>query len=300
MNVEGELAHRKAVFPYASIRQGEEPEVFIYKEINGSALKLLMLRPDKWSSGDRRTAVVWIHGGGWGSGDPEVFIPHCRYLSRRGAVAFSVQYRLTNADSGVGVADCLMDCRAAIRYIREQSARFGIDPARIVVAGDSAGGHLAACLGTSIGAEEADTEDEYSRVNAVIICNGIVDMTMKWRDVLQAVGALPAGKESEAIQEWFAIREQARQLSPLYHVHSGLPPVLIMHGLQDQTVSPEQSVRYYEAQLACGNTATLVLFPQSKHAFVLFDYTAAVEETMLALGEIDAFLVDNKFLEIQQ
>jgi acetyl esterase len=280
----------------------EEPRIGVietlsYKRVGTVQLKLLIAKPK-----------------GWTSGEPEQFVRHCRMMAERGAVAFSVEYRLLESsdnrspnDSGeisassdnerirtaaLGfaecLADCLADCEDAVRYIRERSDELGIDPNRIVAAGDSAGGYLAACLGTM---EESVGGNSISpQVNAVINCNGIVDLTGKWRSKLQPASVQGNESDEEAVRVWYDMRETAMRLSPLFRVRAGLPPSLTIHGLLDRTVEPEQAVRFVEAHRACGNEAQLVLLPRFKHAFILFDYTALEDETMLALSEIELFL----------
>jgi acetyl esterase len=273
-----------------------------YKTVAGKNLQLLCICPVDWNETDHRTAVVWIHGGGWTSGSADMFIPHCEYFAKRGAVAFSIQYRLadklTGENSGVSpavtVADCLTDCKSAIRYLRKHAGELGIDPSRIVVAGDSAGGHLAACLGTI---REFDAPDEdlsiSSMADVVIDCNGIVDMTLKWK---QMIPETLLEKSEDEVARWLIRHELAKRLSPYYHVSAGQPPILILHGLKDATVVPEDSVKYYEAHLAAGNQAKLELYPESKHAFILYNYTATVAEIERAIAHIDDFLESLKLL----
>ncbi|QGQ95023.1 alpha/beta hydrolase [Paenibacillus psychroresistens] len=276
---------------------------FVYKTVSGTELRMLCTRPTDWQETDNRSAVVWIHGGGWTGGNAEMFIPHCDYFARRGAVSFSVQYRLADQLTGekmptlpaVTVADCLTDCKTAIRYLRKHARTLGIDPKRIVVAGDSAGGHLAASLGTI---REYDAPNEElsisSKADVVIDCNGIVDMTLYWKQMIPNVWV--HGESEDEISSWLARNELAKSLSPYYHVASGQPPVLILQGLQDTIVVPEDSVKYYEAHKKAGNHVKLVLYPESKHAFILYNYTATEAEVDRALAHIDEFLVTLGFL----
>lgn len=90
-------------------------------------------------------ALVWIHGGAWRGGDANVFWPHARYFAQRGLASFSIGYRKV-APGGPTIQDALADTRAAVTHLLTQAAIYGVDPTRVVVAGDSAGGHLTACL----------------------------------------------------------------------------------------------------------------------------------------------------------
>ncbi|MHA6481946.1 alpha/beta hydrolase [Paenibacillus sp. strain BS8-2] len=282
--------------PVERLLDGAEPETLIYKSIGDLDLRLLVMKPAGWRQEDQRPVILWIHGGGWSGGQPEQFVPHSRYTALRGAVGVCVQYRLIPRAESVPVAnpsfaaskveDCLSDCLDALTFLREHAAELGINPERIVVAGDSAGGHLAACLGTL-------PEGSPLHPFAVVNCNGIVDVTDKWRHSARGslLGTELLDKE-EAVRDWFQQREEMRLISPLQRARTGQPPSLTLHGLLDRTVEAEQSVRYVETHRSLGNDARLILYPRSKHAFILFGYTAAVEESLEALGDIDRFLAD--------
>lgn len=282
---------------------GKQPEYVVYKEVNESKLNLLVLKPEGWREGDKRTAIVWIHGGGWTSGTPDYFVPHSRYFAKRGAVCFSVQYRLAKRTSetegnedGSTVAECFEDCKSAIRFIRKNAARFGIDPDRIVAGGDSAGGHLAVSLGTLKGFDAQQDDLSISAVpNAVVDCNGIIDMTLKWKKMIPY--AFQAGNSAGEVECWNERQELACALSPIYNIRNGQPPVLIMQGLMDTVVEPEDSYRYYKAVKAAGNEAELVLLPNARHAFVLFNYSSTEDELTQIIRVIDEYIINLGFLE---
>ncbi len=212
-------------------------------------------------SGTPKPAVIWIHGGGWRGGNPEMFFPHARYYAGRGAVGISIQYRLGN------VADCVADTKAAIQYIRAHAAELGVDKDKIVAMGDSAGGHLAAMLGTA------------GLVNAVAAYNPITDMTdPAWVKMTANLG-------------------EAQALSPLYLERPGLPPFLVLHGLNDTVVSPDHARRFCAGMKAAGNRCDLALYEGEKHAFVVPKYTASDATVVRAIREGDQFLVSLNILQ---
>ncbi|WP_171628608.1 alpha/beta hydrolase [Paenibacillus plantarum] len=281
---------------------GSPYETIVYKEAAGYQLRLLVCRPDEWSAADARSAVVWIHGGGWRGGRPEMLLRHCRLFAARGAVTFSVEYRLmTNEGHDVesgkahGVETCIEDCRSAMRFIRLHAAELGINPNRIAVVGDSAGGHLALSLAT-IDCYDAPGEDTSvtAMANAVVNCNGIVDFTGRWKAAVPVVDVEKVG--GDPVRAWMIRHEQAKALSPLNHVSAGQPPMLIMQGLLDVTVVPEEAVRFYEAYTEAGNEAELVLYPHLAHAFVLFDYKTEEKEVLKVIARIDQFLTRYDYL----
>jgi acetyl esterase/lipase len=130
-----------------------EPREIVYKTADNVKLQVHVYTAEGRAPGEKRPAILMIHGGGWGSPGPFLTAPHCRYFALRGLVAVNVEYRLVKKGSAVRIADCVADCRDALRMVRQKAAGLGIDPERIAVAGDSAGGHLAVlgagCQGVS-------------------------------------------------------------------------------------------------------------------------------------------------------
>ena len=98
-----------------------------------------------------RTAVLYFHSGAFIAGHRSMGAGMCSWLASHGAVCFSASYRLTN--SGDGVSGCIEDAWASLRWLRANAARLNIDPKKIVIAGDGAGGLLATALGTGLGAD---------------------------------------------------------------------------------------------------------------------------------------------------
>ena len=114
-----------------------------FPSFDGEQISLLLARP---AGGEARPCVVFLHGGAWRFGLADSYARHAEYDVSRGAVGVSVEYRL--ATEGRTVHHCIRDCVAAMRYLRENAAALGILPHKICVCGESAGGHLALCLGT--------------------------------------------------------------------------------------------------------------------------------------------------------
>lgn len=243
-----------AAIRVAELFEGSSPDIMQYKP----GLNLFQVKPKDWKSGDKRTAVVWIHGGGWTSGEPGRFLPNAKYFALRGAVGFTVQYRLVKP-GGPSVTDAVNDVKDALAYIRLHAAELGVNPQRLVAAGDSAGGHLA-----MMAADAAD---------AIIDCDGIPDMGGKWRDRLQP-------------------NEDPKKLSPLFLIGPKTPPTLILHGLADTVVPVEESKKYYRALLAAKVRAKMITWPDAQHAFVVTRHTASDADVERALYAIDDFLVE--------
>ncbi|MEY3897512.1 MAG: hypothetical protein RLZZ214_3033 [Verrucomicrobiota bacterium] len=266
------------------------PETVVVKRVGDQEVKLELFRPTRVPEGERHPAILWIHGGAWVGGTTEATTPHARYFAERGMFAANLVYRLASPGK-VTVADCLADCRSAMTYLREHAADLGIDPDRIAVAGDSAGGHLAAALGT------LPDEDISSRPNAMLLFNPIVDMTEgDW--IRYAVGGaalankkspLPAAPEDVAL---------ARSLSPIFHIKSGQAPSIILHGRADHVVSVIQAERFAAASRAAGSRCDRVIYEDNiGHAFVLAGYRWPEPVVVEAIRAGDRFLVSLGWLK---
>ena len=288
-------AFSAGAMPMAELMDNPPPLARVFKTTGTGDLKLFYFTPPDWKAADRLTAVLWIHGGGWTSGTAEVFFPAARYFAARGAVGFSISYRLVTTN-GVTVADCIADCKSAIRYLRAHAAEFGIDPQRVVVAGDSAGGHLAACLGTLDGFDAAGDDLKISaRADVMVLFNPIVDMTAGgW--LRSAVGGKFLADKKTPVPPSPENLALARSLSPLFHVHANQPPTLLMHGLDDTIVSPDQARQFAAAMKAAGNRCDLVLLAHARHAFVVPRYRATEPAVVSVMRQMDQFLISLKLL----
>jgi acetyl esterase len=263
----------------------------IYKKVGQTELKMYIFTPSDMKRDDRRPAIIWIHGGGWTGGTLDGFMLHARYFANRGIVGVNISYRLVRPE-GPFITDCLADCKSAVRYIRVHAAELGIDPERIAVAGDSAGGHLAACLGVIEGFDDPSDNLSISAVpNAMILYNPIVDMTENgWIKYIIGGAALEKNPSSESLKPAPEKLELARKLSPVFNVRSGQPPTLLMHGLDDVIVTPQQARRFADAMKRQGNRCDLILLEKTGHAFVVPKWKAPEQVVVNAVRAADVFL----------
>jgi acetyl esterase/lipase len=212
-------------------------------------------------TGAPRPLMVWIHGGGWFSGDKAT--PPGMGLLLRGFNVASINYRLSS--EAIFPAQ-IFDCKAAIRFLRAHAAEYGIDPTRIGVWGDSAGGQLASLLGTTNG------RAEYEGIEGVLGVSSKVEAVCDWfgpSDFLQTSDI--HGPSAIAVRQLFGGMlttrlETAAFASPAEQVgRAPLPPFLIMHGDQDPLVPVHQSQVLYDRLRLAGDSVRFMVVSHSGH-----------------------------------
>lgn len=244
-----------------------------YARPDGKALLMDLRVPD---GGGPFPVILYLRSGAWITGD-RFGGPAIRQASRGYAVA-SIDYRL--APGAVWPAQ-IEDCKTAVRWLGANAARFRLDPNRIGVFGTSAGGHLAAILGTSReepSLEGADLGNPQfsSSVKAVVDLYGPTDLLAMDAQKLPCYPGLSANASYMppsllmgcAIQ---SCQEKTMTANPITYVTPDDPPFLIMQGQADCLVPRQQSQLLYDALRASGVNATLVLLPTAGHADDQFD-----------------------------
>ncbi len=231
-------------------------ESVIYKSTPQGDLELHIFYPNGEKKGRDRTAVVQFFGGGWVSGNPNQFYQQSAYYAQQGMVAISVDYRVSQKH-GTTPFECVEDAKSAVRWVRQNAKKLGIDPNKIVASGGSAGGHIAACTALIEGLECEDEKLKISSVpNALVLFNPVLDTTERGYGSDKLVG-----KET--------------LISPTHHVREGLPPTIIMHGTKDVTVPFSNATEFREAMVECGNICELVIFAGVGHGFFNGSYFRA-------------------------
>lgn len=223
-----------------------------------------LLLPEKPATDQPLPVVVLIHGGGWQNGDKRSGTVQGASLVRTGHyAAVSLGYRLTGEARWPAQ---IHDCKAAIRWIRAQAGRYNLDPQRIGVIGSSAGGHLAAMLGTS--GDEAALEGDLgkhqktsSRVQCVVDLFGPTDLVKLSRSSDPPHGAV-ARLLGGVVRE---NRELAHAASPITYVSRDDPPFLLIHGTQDTIVPYDQSELLQDALATAGVDSLLLRVEGGSH-----------------------------------
>jgi len=251
------------------------PVIRIYKTVGATTLDAHVFPAAGAKPGEKRPAFLFFHGGGWAAGMPEWGYGSCRRYSERGLVGISFEYRL-RWRHGTTPIESVADAKSAVRWVRTHAAELGIDPERIVVAGFSAGGHLAAAAGILPGFDEAG-EDTSAKVApaAMVLMSAAVDVA-----------------DDGWIQDCLVGHGDATALSPAQHVRTGLPPAIVFHGLRDELCPFAKTQAFCERMQASGNRCDLHTFPGG-HFREGPEWATINEKT-------DAFLASLGFLELPQ
>lgn len=241
----------------------------VYGRRNGEDLTFDVVTPSK----PKGLGVILMVSGGWKSGRDGFRPWMVASLLRRGYTVFAVSHVSQPKATVMEIYD---DVSRAVRTIRHDAARYGVDPNRLGVTGGSAGGHLSLMVATRGGPGPAGGSDpvdgESSAVQAVAIFYPVTDLLNLGASTENTGDGGPPrsfvkafGPDSTNMAVWKVI---GREMSPIFHIHSNLPPTFILHGGADTLTPPDQSIRYQAAARAMGNTVELSIHPGGKHGWL--------------------------------
>jgi len=246
-----------------------------YKQIDTTQLFLEMYQPSELDTSKNYPAMVFFFGGGWNGRNFEQFKPHAQYFAKRGIICFLADYRVRKTDQ-TSPFEALKDAKSAVRFIRENATQFHIDTSKIIAAGGSAGGHLAAATATITGYNEATDNLSISCIpNALALFNPVIDNG-------------PGGYGHERIGAAY------KAFSPLHNVKEGAPPTIFFLGTNDRLI-PVETAKYYKVIMEkVGSRCELRLYEGQKHGFFNYKNFEYYEKTIL---ETDEFLQSIEFLK---
>ncbi|MFY9351068.1 MAG: alpha/beta hydrolase [Sphingobium sp.] len=230
--------------------------------------------------------VIYVHGGGWMNGHTRQsgafsdFTAVLSELSARGYVVASLEYRLSREAPFPAAID---DVRAAIRFLKANAARYGIDPARVAIWGGSAGGQLAALAALDCGrgatGEDKSNASQSDCVQAGVGWYGVYDFaTMPQSAIPRAENAYLDCEKGQCPADRIAAA------SPVAHVDAKDPPMLLIHGTDDRTVPVTQSKELAEALGAARAPVTLEIIPDVGHSWIGADAAATRQASLRALN----------------
>jgi acetyl esterase/lipase len=242
----------------------------VYSVIPGYRPMILdIYMPPRGKVATPKPLVIYVHGGGWVGGHTRAggaladFPKVLASLAAEGFVVASVEYRLSGEARFPAQLD---DVRAAIRFLKGNAGKYGIDPGRVGIWGASAGGHLAALAALSCGAPGLDAKPQPAGsecVQAAAIWYGVFDFAPI---VARAEGspiALIGCADAASCPA-----DRIRAVSPLTYLDASDPPFLLIHGEDDRTVAVSQSTEAFAKMTAAGVKVDEILMPGIDHSFI--------------------------------
>lgn len=229
----------------------------------GGRMAMDIVRP-KVPSAAALPAVVLIHGGGFRAGNRQSYLVTAARLAERGYVAATISYRLAPRNQ---YPAAVHDSKAAVRFLRANAARYGIDPDHIGAMGGSAGGHLVLMLGLTGGVADLEgsgpNQQFSSRVQCVVNYFGPSDFTQSYSKSVDAKDVLPLFLGGD-LDHNRLIHQQA---SPINWVTPNAAPTLSIHGTNDTYVAYEHSLWITERLVAAGVPAEIETITGAGHGF---------------------------------
>lgn len=218
-------------------------------------------------------AAILVHGGAWVRGDRRIDVaPLFTPLTDAGIAWFSISYRLAADPMQFGAA--IDDVVDAVRYIRAHAAQYRIDPDRLALIGESAGGQLAAMA--ALDAPELGVK----AVVALYTPTDLVTLAKTSPLTPEAIRAALRGTPWESL-----ILERLAELSPIEHVHAGMPPFLLIHGTADHLVPFAQSTAMCDRMKAAGASCEVYAVHGAGHGMRWWNQTAYQQRMIAWLKE---------------
>lgn len=208
-----------------------------------------------------RPGVVVVRGGGWLVGDRKRFASIASALAERGVAAACIEYR--TADKALFPA-AIQDVRAAVRWLRANAVKYGIDPEAIGTIGGSSGAHMALLAALTAGTPEFEGKganpNTSSKIQRVVAMAVPADLLALSPDNKLTVGKFLGSTPEQDEAKW-------RLASPINHIRPDGPPVLLLHGTDDDSVPTSQSTKFANLYRAAGARAEVHILEGAPHAF---------------------------------
>jgi acetyl esterase/lipase len=246
----------------------QRTEDVIYGRKFGTALTLDVFQPRPANG----VGVILMVSGGWLSSHESINASYFRALLNRGYTVFAVVH---GSQPKFVITEIMPDIHRSVRFIRHNAARYGVDPDRLGITGGSAGGHLSLTMGTQGGLGDANAKDPVDRESSAVQCvacffppTDFLNYSKPGEDAV-GVGILKSFKSGFGPRSDTAEERQklGREISPIYFVHSNMPPTLIIHGDADTLVPICQSQTFVKRCEEVGSTAKLVIREGKNHGW---------------------------------
>lgn len=226
----------------AAIKTDEQ----LYRKTPQGELLMHLYYPPDWQASDKRPVIVFFFGGGWKNGSHVQFMPQSQYFASRGLVCACADYRIESKHKTTPDA-CVEDAKSAVRWLRANASKLGVDPDKLIASGGSAGGHLAAATALCDGFDAKDDDTKIScKPNALVLFNPALNMSMA--QVKDAQG-----------------NDIAKAFSPTLFLKKGTPPAILFFGTADKLIAHGEE--FLQKSKDLGNRCELHTAAEMPHGF---------------------------------
>jgi acetyl esterase len=244
-------------------------EKVLYKKTTQEDMYLYILRP-RVKSKKALPAIVYFTGGGWISGNVEGQIPNAAWFRDQGIIGIEADYRVKSRH-GTTPVECIQDAKSAILFVRANAKKLGIDPNRIIAAGGSAGGHLAACTFLDGGDVTGEELNISSKPNALVLHNPVLG---------EGFG-----------KEFF---DAHPEFSPIKQVKKGWPPTILSNGTKDKSTPYSAAEKFAYLMNEAGNVCELITIKDAGHSC---DWPVSNPKFLPTIQRMTEFLREQKLIK---
>jgi len=252
-------------------------DAHVYKTVGDVELKLHIKKPADAKADEKRPAVVFFFGGGWNGGSPTQFEPHCKHLASKGIIGVTAEYRVKSRHKTTP-DKCVEDGKSAVRWLRANAGKLGIDPERLAAGGGSAGGHVAAATGNCLGFEVGDTKVS-SKPDALFLFNPVYNN-----------GPEKGGWGHARVKDYW------QKISPAHNIRKGAPPTIVFLGTKDPLIPVSVAENYEKEMKKVGSTCVTHLYEGRPHGF-FNENKGGGKDYRDTLVKVDAFLAELGWLD---
>lgn len=260
---------------YAQKKGPADSSVVVYKHAGTSELKMKIYTPRGFDKSKNYPAMIFFFGGGWISGNIRHFENQAKYFSDRGLITVLADYRVSSKHKTTPF-QAVKDGKSAIRYLRMNAKKLNIDTGKIIAAGGSAGGHVAAAADLTFLDENYENKVLSSRPNSLVLFNPVFDN-----------GPLGYGYDR--------IGDRYKEISPIDNIKKGASPTIVFLGTKDKLIPVETAYLYKSKMENVGSRCELYLYPDQEHGF--FNYKGDKQYFYKTLVQADIFLASLGYLE---
>lgn len=249
----------------------EQAEKILYKKTPQEDMFLYLLRPEG-KKDKPLPAIIYFTGGGWVNGQPDSTIANAAWFRDQGIIGIVADYRVQKRHK-TSPLECIADAKSAVRYVRGHAKELGINPDKIIVAGGSAGGHIAACTVLKGGDEPGEDLTISTRPDALVLHNPVLG---------EGFG-----------QKFFA---EHPEFSPIKNVTKGWPPTVLSNGTKDKTTPLSAAETFTKLMKEAGNTCLLIPVKDAGHSC---DWPVSNPNFLPTISRMKTFLEEASILDSQ-